>query len=42
VAGVNVLIKLCVISQAKPKGSVPGPGGKTHCSSRMAVAKPLA
>jgi hypothetical protein len=42
VAGVNALVRLYVIPQAQPQGSVPAAGRKTHCPSRVAVAKPLA
>jgi hypothetical protein len=42
VVGVNVLVRLRVIPQAHPQGIVPAAGGKTHCPSRVAVAKPLA
>jgi hypothetical protein len=42
VVGVNALIRLYVIPQAQPKGSIPAAGGKTLCPSRVAVAKPLA
>jgi hypothetical protein len=42
VVGVNALIRLHVISQAQPQGSVPFAGAKTQCPSKVAVAKPLA
>lgn len=33
VAGVSALVRLYVIQQAQPHGSVPAAGRKTHCPS---------